>query len=77
MEAIYKLKANVINTNLMVAIKKLFSGKEITITISTSGDETEYLTMSPANEAHLMESIAEDPAIRFTPEEFQKKTSQM
>lgn len=77
MEAIYKLKANEINSNFMATIKKLFSGKEITITISTATDETTYLTMNPANEKHLMESIAEEPAIRFTPEEFKKKVSQL
>ena len=75
MEAIYKLKANEINTNLMVAIKKLFGGKEITITITTEPDETTYLTMNPANKKHLMESMAEEPSIRFTPDEFKKTVS--
>ena len=77
MEAIYKLKANEINSNLMTTIKKLFSGKEITITVSASTDETAYLTMSSANEKHLMESIAEEPVIRFTPDEFKKKISSL
>jgi hypothetical protein len=77
MEAIYKLKANEINSNLMSTIKKLFSGKEITITISTEIDETTYLTMNPANEKHLMESMAEEPTIQFTPEEFKKRISQL
>ena len=77
MEAIYKLKANEINSNLMDTIKKLFSNKEITITITTGYDETTYLTMNPANEKHLMESIAEDPAIRFTNDEFKKMVSKL
>lgn len=72
MEAIYKLKANEINPNLMEAIKKLFSGKEITITITSEPDETTYLTMNPSNEKHLMESMAEEPTIRFTPDEFKE-----
>lgn len=72
MEAIYKLKANEINPGLMETIKKLFSGKEITITITTEPDETTYLTMNPANEKHLMDSMAEEPAARFTPEEFKE-----
>jgi antitoxin YefM len=77
MEAIYKLKASEINSNLMDTIKKLFSNKEITITITTGYDETTYLTMNPANEKHLMESIAEDPAIRFTNDEFKKMVSKL
>jgi len=77
MEAIYKLKASEINSNLMDTIKKLFSNKEITITITTGYDETTYLTMNPANEKHLMESIGEDPAIRFTNDEFKKMVSKL
>ena len=77
MEAIYKLKANELNSDLMSTIKKLFSGKEITITVSTEVDETTYLTMDPANEKHLIESVNEEPSIRFTPEEFKKKISQL
>ncbi len=77
MEAIYKLKANEIDNNLMVTIKKLFSGKEITISITTEPDETTYLTMNPANEKHLKESMAEEPSVRFTPEEFNKAVSKL
>jgi hypothetical protein len=77
MEAIYKLKASEINLKLMDTIKKLFSNKEITIIITSRPDETTYLTMSPANEKHLMESIAEDPAIRFTNDEFRKLVSKL
>ena len=72
MEAIYKLKANEIDPNLMDTIKKLFSGKDITITITTELDETTYLTMNPANKKHLLESIAQEPTICFTPGEFEK-----
>jgi len=72
MEAIYKLKANEINPNLMETIKKLFNGKEITITITAEPDETEYLTAYPANEKHLLESMAQEPTISFTIEEFEK-----
>ena len=72
MEAIYKLKANEINPNLIDSIKKLFSGKEITITITTEPDETTYLTMNQANKKHLLENIAQEPTISFTTEEFEK-----
>lgn len=70
MEAIYKLKASEVNANLMDTIKKLFKGKDITITVSSDPDETTYLTMNPANEKHLRESIAQEPSVTFTPEEF-------
>jgi hypothetical protein len=77
MEAIYKLKANEINQNLMNTIKKLFIGKEITITITPEPDETDYLTLNPANEKHLTESITEEPSIRFTPEEFKEMVNKI
>jgi hypothetical protein len=77
MEAIYKLKANEISPNLMDTIKKLFKGKEITITISSEPDETTYLTMNPANERHLLESIAQEPSICFTPEEFREMVKKL
>jgi PHD/YefM family antitoxin component YafN of YafNO toxin-antitoxin module len=77
MEAIYKLKANEINPNLMETIKKLFSGKEITITITAEPDETTYLTMNPANKKHLLESIAQEPSVKFTPGEFREMVDKM
>ncbi|MDP2337472.1 MAG: hypothetical protein Q8N05_13710 [Bacteroidota bacterium] len=70
MEAIYKLKANEINPNLMGTIKKLFGSKEITITITTETDETEYLTSNPVNKKQLLDAIKEvkknKNLIRFT-----------
>ena len=77
MEAIYKLKANEIDPNLMDTIKKLFRGKEITITITTEPDETTYLTMNPANKKHLLESIAQEPSVKFTPGEFREMVDKM
>ena len=77
MEVLYKLKANEINSNLMDTIKNLFGKKEITITITAESDETAYLLKSPANEKYLMESKAEEPSIRFTPEEFKEKASKL
>lgn len=77
MEAIYKLKANEINPDLMNTIKKLFSGKEITITITAEADETTYLTSDPANEKHLMDSMSEEPSIQFTPDEFRKAVNKL
>ena len=70
MEAIYKLKANEINTNLMETIKKLFVGKEITITVTSETDETTYLTMNPANEKHLLDNMLAEPVVKFSGDEF-------
>lgn len=73
MEAIYKLNEKEIDPNLMDTIKKLFRGKEITITIKTTKvDETDYLTSNPANTKHLLENIAAEPTISFTAGEFDK-----
>jgi len=76
MEAIYKLKANEINPNLMNTIKKLFGSKEITITIISETDETDYLTIDPANEKHLLENIVAEPAIKFSGDEFMDYVNQ-
>ncbi|HLN74344.1 MAG TPA: hypothetical protein VK205_13705 [Prolixibacteraceae bacterium] len=73
MEAIYKLNAKEIDPNLMDTIKKLFRGKEITITITTSEvDETDYLTRNPENKKHLLENIDAEPTISFNAGEFDK-----
>jgi hypothetical protein len=72
MEAIYRLKTHELNTNLIDTIKKLFKGQEITITVTSEMDETTYLTMNPANKDHLLESMAQEPSVRFSPEEFKE-----
>ena len=77
MEAIYKLKATEINSGFMEAIKKLFKDKEITISITVSTDETTYLTMNPVNEKHLIDSMAQEPSVRFTPDEFVETVSKL
>lgn len=81
MEAIYKLKANEINPNLMETIKKLFGSKEITITITTESDETEYLTSNPVNKKQLLAAIKEvkknKNLIRFTGKEFEELSEKL
>ena len=81
MEAIYKLKANEINPNLMETIKKLFGNKEITISITSETDETEYLTAYPANKKHLLDAIKEvkknKNLIRFTGKEFEELSEKL
>ncbi len=77
MEAIFKIESNEFNEELFLRLRKLFKGKSITIAISTEVDETSYLTMNPVNEEYLLESIAQELVIKFTPEEFKAKTSKL
>jgi hypothetical protein len=77
MEAIYKLKASEIDSNLISTIQKLFGQQEITISITSEPDETTYLMMKPANEKHLLDSIAQEPFISFTDAEFTKHANDL
>lgn len=77
MEAIFKIEANEFNEELFMRLKKLFKDKAITIAISTDIDETSYLTMNEANKKHLLQSMAQEPNVRFTPKEFKEKVKKM
>ncbi len=77
MEAIFKIEPQEFNEELFLRLKKLFKGKTVTIAISTDIDETTYLTLNPANEKHLLESMAQEPTITFTPEEFKEKVRKL
>jgi hypothetical protein len=70
MEAIFKIQAAELDEKLFLNIKRMFEGKRVTITITTELDETGYLSANPANRKHLLESIASEPTVNFTPEEF-------
>jgi len=72
MEALYKIKANELDSTWIESIKKLFSDKDIIIKISTEMDETDFLTMYPANEKHLLENLAAEPAVKFSGDEFKE-----
>ena len=71
MEAIYKIKASEIDLGLITAIKSLFKDREVTITVSTELDETEYLTSNPVNEKHLLDNMASDHMVKYSGEEFE------
>ena len=71
MEAIFKIDPKEFNEEFFLRLKNLFKDKTVTIAISTD------LTMNSANEKHLLESIAQEPTIKFTPEEFKDKVSKL
>ena len=70
MEALYKIKANELDSLWIESIKQLFHDKSIVIKVSIDMDETDFLTLYPANEKHLLDNIAAEPAIKFTGDEF-------
>ena len=55
----------------------MFEGRAVTITITTEMNETDYLSANPANKKHLLENIAQEPTVKFTPEEFDKHVDEL
>lgn len=53
----YRLNADELTNDLISAIKKTYSHKNIEIVIQDVEDETEYLMRTPANKKHLLEAI--------------------
>jgi hypothetical protein len=74
MEATFKIQTKEFTEELLQKIKQMFEGKPVTITITTEMDDTEYLISCEANKQHLLESMASEPTISFTSEEFKKHT---
>jgi hypothetical protein len=77
MDATLKLKVSELDDRLIQKIKSLFEGKSVTITITTEDDETSYLLSSKANEEFLMSSMAQEPFVAFSVEEFEKKSNEL
>ena len=72
MEALYKIKANELDSLWFESIKKTFRDKNIIIKISTDMDETDFLTIYPANEKHLLDNLAAEPTVKFKGDEFKE-----
>jgi len=77
MEAIFKLKASEIDFRIIDSIKRLFGSNDVIIKISSVDDETSYLLASKANKEHLMESMASEPEMIFTEQEFDKHVKEL
>lgn len=70
MEAMFKIKAKELDKNWLDSIKQLFQDKEIVIKVSTDMDETDYLSLYPANKEHILKNMAAEPSKRFRGNEF-------
>jgi len=57
MNATYQLKPYELTDDFLKMLKDAFQGKEITITIEETYDETAYLMSNEANRKHLLEGI--------------------
>ena len=77
MEITYRLRASETNPDLLKSIKESFRGRNVIITVSSDQDETDYLTSNVVNFEHLKNSLAEEPVIKFTAEEFETLVAEM
>ena len=72
MEALYKIKSNELDMPWIESVQKLFKNKSIIIRVSTEMDETDYLTLYPANEKQLLNNIAAEPVVTFKGDQFKE-----
>jgi hypothetical protein len=54
-----ELNANELNINLLKSLKAMFKDREITLTVDSKTDETDYLNKSEANRLALEKSISQ------------------
>ena len=54
-----ELNANELNINLLKSLKAMFKDREITLTVNSKTDETDYLNKSEANRLALEKSISQ------------------
>jgi antitoxin YefM len=61
MYAVYKMRADELNSSFLETLKQLFEGREIEIAVCEAAagadDETAYLLESPANRQRLLRAI--------------------
>ena len=59
METTFHLNASELNADFLEAVKKLFGGKDIIISVAAETDATEYLLSDPARKEMLLKSMQE------------------
>ena len=57
MIATYQLKPHELTDDFFKKLKDTFSGREVTITVEETQDETDYLLSTEANREHLLAGI--------------------
>lgn len=57
MKSTFILNADELNGDFTKAVKALFKGRKVSITVNAEFDETEYLMSTKANKQHLRESL--------------------
>ena len=57
MQITVRLEEKELDNSLLETLKKLFKGKEITIVVDDSIDETAYLLSNEANKQRLLQSV--------------------
>ena len=57
MDVTYRLKPEELNDDFLKALKQMFLGKEVSITVEEIPDETEYLLSNKANREHLLQAV--------------------
>jgi len=77
MEALYKLNINEIDNSFLDALKKLFKGKQVIISVTSVEDETALLSSYEANKLHILNNLVAEPSASFKGDEFQKYISQV
>lgn len=69
METTYRLSEHELDKKFLDAIKSLYKGKTISITIEE--DETGYLLSSPMNKEKLLQSVGETEGYELSLKEFE------
>jgi len=57
MQTTIRLNTNELTMDFLEGLKKMFKGKEITLTIETEMDETEFLMSNPKTKERLLKAI--------------------
>lgn len=68
MRTVFHINTDELDENFLEALKQLYKGQEITISIDTE-DETSYLLSDPENRKQLLEARDTEEVYHFNPEE--------